>query len=240
MPVTDLSSQVIKCFSAAGNLVLFHVYFHMFTLATIGNCLKLIGPDAFLHYSWPISRICGSVTSLGEGIQVYRYLADIHSRYYARLKSYDFYRLSGQVYQTMEGYIKLEFNVRAMGSQSWFIVNYSPYVLLVVTPLSYELVSTVFYSVRILLMQLLDLCLSPTMISGWAKSLVLGVNLFGWSDTHILLKLLTSEDYEKIWMSKRAAHYVEKLCNTRSQSFKDNYLIMLLRQCSHCTFIFAK
>ncbi|KAI3904280.1 hypothetical protein MKW92_013026, partial [Papaver armeniacum] len=52
-----------------GNLMLFNVYFHMFTLATIGNCLKLIGPDFFLHYSWHVSMICGSDTTLSEGIQ---------------------------------------------------------------------------------------------------------------------------------------------------------------------------
>lgn len=68
----------------------------------------------------------------------------------------------------------------------------------------------------------------------------MGVTLLVYTDAHILLKLLTSEDYEKILMSKRVAHYVEKHCNTRSLSFKDDYLIMLLRQDPHCTFAFAK
>ncbi|KAI3874209.1 hypothetical protein MKX03_014241 [Papaver bracteatum] len=197
--------------------------------------------EFFLHY-FPLTASVnyGSIPTQGKGMQVYRYPNVLHYMYCAGLRSYGFYWLTSLVYHTMEGYLKLEFYARAVGSQNWFTVNCTPDVLLVVTSLSWKSVRAVLWSGIIMLTELWDLRLSPTMISGWENSLVIRVNLLGWSDTHILMKLLTYEDYEKMLMSKRVAHYVEKHYNTRSQSFKDDYFIMLLRQCPYCTFFFAK
>ncbi|KAI3927850.1 hypothetical protein MKW98_023451 [Papaver atlanticum] len=214
-----------KYLNSASDLVSFHGYFRMFILTIIGDCSRLFRMDVFLPYPMPTS-----VIYLVEGMQVYRYSADVHSRYHARLDSYSLYRLLSLFYQTMGGYIKFQFYVRVVGTQRWFTGNYTLHVFLVVISFSCEWVPAVFWSVRILLTQLLELWFSPTMRSSWIESLAMGMNLLVWTDDYILFSVLTSEVYERILISEGAAYYVGKHCNTRSQNFKDDYFYMLLKQ----------
>ncbi|XP_026394441.1 uncharacterized protein LOC113289406 [Papaver somniferum] len=138
IPATRMYAYVVQFLNPASNFVLLHCYFRMRTNTIIGDCSRLSRMDVFLPYPMPTSVIYGSVATLGEGMQVYRYSADVHSRFYARHKSYSLYRLLSLIYQTMEVYIKFQFYVRVLETHRWFTVDYTLHALRVEILLSCE------------------------------------------------------------------------------------------------------
>ncbi|KAI3952072.1 hypothetical protein MKW92_037406, partial [Papaver armeniacum] len=240
IPVTDMSVRVMKCFNSAGNLVSFHDYFHMFILAVIGDSFRILRMEFFSQYPFYASMNYGSDTTQSKRMQVYQYSVDVHSRYYGIFKSYTLYRLLSIFYQTMGGYIKFQFYVRAVVTLRWFTVNYTLHVQLVVTLLSSELVPTVLWSVGILLTQLWYLWFSPAMHSSWTVSLVIGVKWLVWTDAYALLNFLKYVVYERSLDSERVADYVVKHYDTRNQIFKNADFYMLLRQFPPYTVVFTK